>query len=172
MSVATRPAPPLVTTPAIRRGTAFGVGLALLSTIAVYVVGNLGAPIRVVTGWSPEGADLTLVEVVLTATAAVVLGALALWLLERRRSDGLRIWELVAAALAVLSAAPLLRLDVDRGSKISLVAMHLLTGVAAIAGHRIARRGPTQRRGLFRSIVPRRRDHNERSGSDTREHIW
>ena len=80
-----RAAPP---SPTIRRGTALGVGLALASTMAVFVLGDLGAPIRVETGWNPEGADLLISEVVGTASVSVVLGGLMLWLLERSRPAG------------------------------------------------------------------------------------
>ena len=134
---------PITTTTAtstVGRGTALGVGFALASTVTVFVVGNLGAPIRVVTGWSPDGADLTLAEVVGTASFSVLLGGLVLWLLERRRPDRLRLWELAAVTVAVLSALPLLGLDIDAASKISLVSMHLLTGASAITAHRIVRR--------------------------------
>lgn len=128
------------TTQIIGRGTALGVGLALASTLAVYVVGNLGAPIMVVTGWNPDGADLSIGEVVATASIAVILGGMLLWLLERRKRGAVRTWEMIAIAVAVLSAVPLLRLEIDAGSKISLIAMHLLTGASAITGHRILRR--------------------------------
>jgi hypothetical protein len=111
--------------------------------MAVFLLGNLGAPIRVVTGSNSAGADLSIGEVVVTASVSVVLGGLVLWLLERRRADGLRTWERTAVVVAILSALPLLRLDIDAASKASLVAMHLLTGAAAITAHRIVRRsGP------------------------------
>lgn len=51
---------------------------------------------------------------------------------------------------AVLSAVPLWRLDVDTSSKTALTVMHLLTGVAAIAGHAATRRSSRGHR------VPRR----------------
>lgn len=124
----------------VGRGTALGVGLALIGTLIVFAVGNLGAPVRVVTGWDPNGADLRLGEVVVTASLAVALGGLLLWVLGRRRADAWRVWEPIVVVVAVVSALPLLRLPVDAGSKISLVTMHLVTGAAAIAGQRIARR--------------------------------
>ncbi len=123
----------------VGRGTALGVGLALGGTITAFAVGNLGAPIRVVTGWDRGGADLRLREVVITASVAVALAGLLLSMLERRRFDAWRVWEPVVAVAAVVSAVPLLRLPVDAGSKVGLVVMHLLTGAAAIAGQRAAR---------------------------------
>jgi hypothetical protein len=43
----------------------------------------------------------------------------------------------------------LTRLDVDRGSKVALVSMHLATGAAAIAGQAIARRRAAFVRGVL-----------------------
>jgi hypothetical protein len=60
--------------------------------------------------------------------------------LQRRRANGFHVWVSVAAVVAVVSAVPLLRLDIDAGSKVALSAMHLSTGLSAIAGHAIARR--------------------------------
>ena len=92
MTVETRPGRAITPTPTIARGTALGVCLALASTMAVFLLGNLGAPIRVVAGSNSAGADLSIGEVVVTASLSVVLGGLVLWLLERRRADGLRTW--------------------------------------------------------------------------------
>lgn len=128
-----------VTTRRTLLGTALGIGAAVVATAAVFAIGNVGAPIRVVTGWSPDGADLTLLEVVLTASIAVALGGALLWWMERRWARSLHIWERIAAATALVSALPLLRLDVDAGSKVSLVCMHLLTGLCAIAAQRAVR---------------------------------
>jgi L-lactate permease len=123
------------------RGTLFGLGLALIANAIVFAVGSVGAPIQVVTGSaSAAAADLRLGEVIATTVVALLLGTLALWLFDRRRGDGLRSWTVVAAVVAVLSALPLLRLDVDAGSKVALVTMHLATGAAAVVGHTLARR--------------------------------
>jgi hypothetical protein len=127
------------------RGGVFGVALAWVLTSLVFVVGNMGAPIRVVTGWAPDGADLRVIEYLLTAAIAVLLGAALLWAMERRGRDRLRAWTVVVAVVAIGSTIPLWRLDVDRGSKCCLTLMHLLTGAAAVAGQRLARNRPTVR---------------------------
>lgn len=103
MTVHTPAMPATARDTTIVRGTALGAGLALVSTVAVFVLGNLGAPITVVTGWNPDGADLTLTEVVVTAPVSVVLGGLLLWLLERWRTDAVRVWEVTAAVVAIVS---------------------------------------------------------------------
>lgn len=120
-------------------GTALGVTAALVTTTTVFVVGNLGAPIRVATGWSPDGANLSWTEVAITAATAVALGGLLLWCMERRWANSFSVWARIAIAVAIVSALPLLRLDIDAGSKVSLVLMHLLTGVCAAGAHRAVR---------------------------------
>jgi hypothetical protein len=119
-------------------GTALGVALAWATTTVVYVIGNLGAPIRVVTGWAPDGADLRVAEYLITSAVAVAAATLALWLLRRRGAE--RAWAPLVAIVSVASAVPLWWLDVDTGSKLSLTMMHLLTGTAAVTGHALARR--------------------------------
>lgn len=121
-------------------GTALGLVLAVAGDMVLHLVGNLGAPVRTVTGWAPDGADLRVAEVVTTAVTAVLLGTGALWLMQRRGADRFHLWVRLAVAAAVVSALPLLRLEVDAGSKVTLVAMHQVTGAAAIAGHAVARR--------------------------------
>ncbi len=123
-----------------RLGGGLGVFLAVAATMAIYTVGNLGSPIRVVTGWAPEGTDLTVLEVVATSAAAVTAGAGLLWLLERRRAGHWRLWVTLVGTIAVVSAVPLWRLEVDTGSKVSLTSMHLVTGLAAVAAQWIVRR--------------------------------
>ncbi|HEX6421537.1 MAG TPA: DUF6069 family protein [Acidimicrobiales bacterium] len=120
-------------------GGSVGAGLALVANLAVFAAGNLGAPIRVVTGSAPDGTDLALGEVVGTTLVTVAAGAALLAVLARR-ADRFRLWTAVAVAVAVLSAVPLWRLDVDAGSKVALTTMHLLTGAAAVAGQVAARR--------------------------------
>jgi hypothetical protein len=124
------------------RGVVLGLAFALAADSIVYAIGNAGAPIRVVTGWSSStGKDISFGEVVGTCLVSIVLGGLLLSWMLRRRADGLRRWIVVAAAVAIVSAIPLYRLDIDTGSKIALSSMHLLTGAAAIVAQLITRRG-------------------------------
>jgi len=126
----------------VARGTALGVVLAVPATTVVFAIGNLGSPIRVVTGWHPQGADLTVAEVLVTVTISVLAGGVLLWFMDRRRVDWFRPWTAVAGVVTIASAIPLLRLHIDAGSKVSLATMHLLTGIAAIAGQAVMRREP------------------------------
>ena len=117
-------------------GAAIGIALGWTIDTIVYAIGT---PIRVRTGWQTSGAKLGVVEYLATISIAILLGAGLLALLRRSANSAQR-WELVAAAVAVISAVPLWRLDIPVSSKTWLTAMHGLTGAAAIGGHRIARR--------------------------------
>jgi hypothetical protein len=125
----------------LARGARIGLGLALVASLAIFVLGNLGAPIRVVTGWSPDGADLTVGEVVIVTIVAVALGSAALFVLDRFRADGFRTWAVAALVVTAASIPPLWGLDVDTGSKLALSAMHVAVGLAVVAGQGVARRG-------------------------------
>ncbi len=114
----------------------------MAATTVVFGIGNLGAHIRVVTGWSPNGADLTYAELAVTVATSVALGGVLLWWMERRWPRSFPVWVRVATATAVLSAVPLLRLDVGADSKASLVSMHLLAGACAIGAQRAVRIRP------------------------------
>ena len=124
----------------VQLGALIGTMLALTATLIIYSVGMVGTPIRVVTGWSPDGANLTVIEVVLTATVSVILGALLLALLQARLRRGYEIWLALIVLVTFGSAVPLFRLDIDLQSKLALSSMHLATGIATIAGQMIAQR--------------------------------
>lgn len=120
-------------------GALWGAVAALVVNIAMWLVGHAGEPVRVVTGWAPDGADLTVGEVVATTVVAVGLGGVLLgWM--QRRLDRFRAWAIIVATVAVSSALPLWRLDVDTNSKVTLSCMHLATGACAIAAQFAARR--------------------------------
>jgi hypothetical protein len=123
----------------VAAGTAAGVVLVTVANAAVFLVGDIGAPVRVVTGWEPDGVAMRLADVLVASVTWVLIGAAGLWLLERFRADGFRIWTGLAIAIAVLSIIPLFRLDIDAGSKVTLSVMHLVVGAAAIAGHALVR---------------------------------
>jgi Family of unknown function (DUF6069) len=120
-------------------GAVWGAAAALAVNITIWLIGRAGEPVRVITGWAPDGADLTVVEVVIVTVVAVGLGALLLVLMQRHR-DRFRAWVIIATSVAIASAIPLWRLDVDTGSKVALTCMHLATGAAAVAGQAAARR--------------------------------
>jgi hypothetical protein len=124
----------------LAKGGALAIGLAAVTNAVVYLVGDAGAPIEVVTGAEPDGTHLLLGSVVMASVIAAAIGTFALWAFERVRRNGFREWAVVAALVAVVSIPPVFRLDIDAGSKLSLSIMHLVVGAAAIAGHLVARR--------------------------------
>lgn len=128
----------------VARGAALGVVVAWIATTIVYVIGNAGANVRVVTGWAPNGIDLRYIDVLVTVAASVGLGAMLLWVTERRSTHAFRAWAIVAIGVAVLSAVPLWQLDVDTGSKTALTLMHLATGVAAVGAQALLHRAPSR----------------------------
>lgn len=121
-------------------GAAVAIGSALVGNLVVFLAGNAGAPIRVVTGWEPDGADLGFGSVVAATVCLSLLGTLALGVFDRLWNDGFRRWVALAAIVTVLSVPPVLRLDIDAGSKVALSVMHLVVGAAVIGGHAYARR--------------------------------
>jgi hypothetical protein len=134
---ATAPAAPGT---ALAKGAALGVGLGLAANLVVFLVGQAGAPTRVITGWAPDGTDLDVGSVVLATISLSLLGTAALWAFDRVSANAFRRWSMLAAAVAVLSILPVLRLDIDAGSKLTLAVMHLVVGAATIGGHALARR--------------------------------
>lgn len=137
---ATTPAAEPVRRATLVKGAAAGIGMAVLANVGVYLAGDAGGPIRVVTGWEPDGAHLGVGDVIVSTIALAALGTAALWAFEHLRTNGFREWAAVAALVAVVSIFPVLRLDIDAGSKVALSIMHLVTGAAAIVGHVTVRR--------------------------------
>ena len=133
--------------------TARSVMLAVAVNLAIYLVGNRGSPVRVVTGWAPDGADLTIIELVVTTVVAVAIAGALLARMQRGR-DWFDRWAVMVAGVAVLSALPLWRLDVDTGSKLTLTTMHLATGASALLSHGRSRRHGETRPGGRAPLVP------------------
>jgi hypothetical protein len=124
----------------LAKGAAAGALLALVVNIVVYAVGNMGAALRVNGGDSGTGDELQIGAVIFATVIWVVIGALALWGLQRVRADGFRIWAVAAVGVALLSLIPVAGLDVDTGSKVALAVLHLAVGVFAVAGQVLVRR--------------------------------
>jgi hypothetical protein len=125
---------PRATMPAVARGAVIGGALALVADLAIWGIGKATTPVQVVSGWAPGGADVSAFEVVATAVVSVALGAALLAVLSRFGRDAFPRWAALALAVAVVSSVPLWGLPVGTGSKAALTVMHLLTGVAAVAG--------------------------------------
>jgi hypothetical protein len=118
-------------TGAIRTLTATAVAVGV--NTLVWAFGRIGEPIRVIIGRNAEPEALAWFHVAITTVLAVVLGGLALAVMRRR--NRVRAWVMTALAIAVGSAAPLWRLDIDTKSKVLLTVMHLCTGMCCVAAH-------------------------------------
>ena len=133
-------APTPAPTGVLARGTALAVGSGLVVNALLFAAGAAGAPTRVVTGAAPDGADLTFAAVAVSTVLASLVGSLALWLVEKARPGSFRAWALLAATVAAVSIPPVLRLDIDAASALTLAAMHLAVGATTIAAHAWSRR--------------------------------
>jgi LytS/YehU family sensor histidine kinase len=126
--------------------TLTATGVVLGANTLVWVVGRIGEPIRVVIGSDAAPEPLAWAHVAITTIAATVLGGVVLAVMQRRGRGLERVWAAGAVAIAVVSAVPLWRLEIDTTSKTLLTLMHLLTGVCCVAVHLADRRRFTPRR--------------------------
>ena len=142
-------------TPAtIAKGGAIGIGLALIANVAIYLVGNSGAPLQVVMSGDTAASDLLIGFVVGASLLPLVIAAAGLWVFERFLPNGFRLWAGTVAVLAVATIAAPVSLDVDTGSKVALALMHIAVGAAAIAGQALARRAPDSSRPGTERVAP------------------
>lgn len=119
------------------KGAALGAAAALVANLAIFLVGNAGAPLQVVTPGDTVASDLPIGAVIAASIVPLLLGTAVLWGLQKWRPNGATIWMWTAATLGVVSIASPASLDVDTGSKIALSIMHVATAVAAVVGHRV-----------------------------------
>ncbi len=124
----------------LAKGAAIGAAIAVIANVIVFAIANSGAPVQVISGNDTVPSDLPIGPVIVASIMPIVVGAIGLWLLERFRPNGFRIWTILALVLAVVSIGGPLSLDIDTGSQVALTIMHLVVGVAAVAGHTIARK--------------------------------
>jgi hypothetical protein len=115
--------------------SATGIGLGV--NTVVWAFGRIGEPIHVVIGRNAVPEPLAWSHVAVTTIAAIVLGGVVRAVMQRgsRKGKHERLWATTAMIIAVVSAMPLWRLDIDTASKILLTVMHLLTGVCCVATH-------------------------------------
>lgn len=123
------------------RGTAYGLGLALAGNLAVFLLASIGSPLLVPAG-SGSAADVVELPYLGVAVASafwILIGTGVLWACERFTRSGWRNWTIAVSAVVVLTIVPVAFLDLDGGSRLALAAMHVVVGVAAVAGHLLAR---------------------------------
>jgi Family of unknown function (DUF6069) len=113
-------------------------GAAVTGNTLVWALGRIGEPIRVVIGTEGESEPLAWSHVAITTVIATVLGGVVLAAMRRRGMRD-RLWATAALTVAVVSAVPLWRLDINANSKTLLTVMHLFTGLCCVIAH-LARR--------------------------------
>jgi Family of unknown function (DUF6069) len=124
--------------------TLTATGAAVAGNTLIWAAGRIGEPIRVVIGSDAAPEPLAWAHVAITTIVATVVGGAVLALVRRYgRSD--RVWAAGAIGLAVVSAVPLWRLDIDATSKSLLTLMHLLTGVCCVTAHLARQHASAQR---------------------------
>lgn len=120
-------------------GAVIGAAVALIGNTAVFVVATAlnGAALQASTDGT-QASDLPYGAVAVASVIPLFVGAAILWVLSRFVSSSLLVWTVIASAITALSLIAPFFLPVDGGSKAALVAMHIVAGVAAIAGQRWA----------------------------------
>jgi Family of unknown function (DUF6069) len=124
----------------LAEGTATGVAIALVINLAIYLMGNRGAALRVVTQGAVVPSKLGIVNVVGASIVPVSVASIGAWILRRKFANGLAIWTRLVIVLTMFSLLGPLVLEVQTDSKISLLAMHLATTASALTGQRVSRR--------------------------------
>lgn len=135
-SLTARSTPPVAL---LAKGAAIGSVIAIVANLIVFLIGSAGAPLQVVVGGDTEASDLPVGAVSVASIVPLLIGALGLWLAYRFVPKDFTVWSAVVVVLAVVSIVGPLGLDIDTGSKVALIVMHLATGAAAIIGQSLVR---------------------------------
>lgn len=106
---------------------------------------SIGDPLTVSFNGTQQ--NVNVVSAILVATLAGALGWVLLAVLDRRVTKSQQLWTAIASVVLLLSLSGPISADATTGTKIALVAMHLVVGVVLIAGLRrttaLARSGNT-----------------------------
>ncbi len=65
------------------RGALIGGGLAVVAALVVLALFQSASPVRVITGWAPDGTDLGVPDTVVTTIVSVLVAAAGLAVLDR-----------------------------------------------------------------------------------------
>lgn len=128
---------PTTTDPKIRARRRLTTAVtAVVAACLVWAVGTavLGHSLTVPQTGGRDPMAVTLPMVLFVSAAASLLGWGLLAVLERRSMRGTRIWVGIAAAVVVVSLAPLLAPDIATGTRIVLALLHLVVGAVLIPG--------------------------------------
>jgi hypothetical protein len=126
-----------------RAGLVAAAAATLVNVLAWVVVQQLGDA-RLMVPKEPGGTELMSLPLSLVVGATLVaalVGAVALWLLGRRGSGGVRAWTALAVAFGLLSAGAPFGVDVSVVGRLGLVLFHVLATatVVGVACQQLAR---------------------------------
>lgn len=131
---------------------ALGAGIALTANLVIWAIAaSIGVEVMIPeTPNSEVYVSLTLLPVLLASVLPAVAAAIGLLVLQRVvPGRARRVFQIVVAVVAIMSLGGPLSLDVTTGSRIALVAMHVITAVAIVVAQsrRTGRTGRVTGRG-------------------------
>ena len=114
-----------------RRRRALGIVLALVVTLAVWLVGHLAGA----DYWITDSQGTVRIDMLVTAQVTVVLGLVGwgvLALLERLGRHGTTVWTVLAVVVVAASMIPVVLVEATTATRLALVAVHLAVGAVLV----------------------------------------
>jgi hypothetical protein len=125
------------------RHGAVAAAIATVVNLTLLAVGRaVGGTFVVAYGPEPVTTQVGAGAVTVFTVVAMALGLTVTALVARRRTQRLRTMQIIGAAVAVVSLFQPLTVDTDITTRIALVAMHLVSGAAFVAGLQRLRHAP------------------------------
>lgn len=114
-----------------RRRRALGIVLAVVVTLAVWLLGHLAGA----DYWITDSQGAVRIDMLVTAQVTVVLGLVGwgvLALLERLSRRGTTAWTVLAVVVVAASMIPVVLVEATTATRLALVAVHLAVGAVLV----------------------------------------
>ena len=114
-----------------RRRRALGIVLAVVVTLAVWLLGHLAGA----DYWITDSQGTVRIDMLVTAQVTVVLGLVGwgvLALLERLSRHGAVLWTVLAVIVVAASMIPVVLVEATTATRLALVAVHLAVGAVLV----------------------------------------
>jgi hypothetical protein len=114
-----------------RRRRAHGIVLALVVTLAVWLLGHVAGA----DYWITDSQGTVRIDMLVTAQVTVVLGLVGwgvLALLERLGRRGTTVWTVLAVVVVAASMIPVVLVEATTATRLALVAVHLAVGAVLV----------------------------------------
>ena len=114
-----------------RRRRALGIVLAVVVTLAVWLLGHLAGA----DYWITDSQGAVRIDMLVTAQVTVVLGLVGwgvLALLERLSRHGTTLWTVLAVVVVAASMIPVVLVEATTATRLALVAVHLAVGAVLV----------------------------------------